>query len=450
MYCDVLVALRNSTRDNSIIFAKNSDRDMNECQQIRYFPHLIHKEKLIKCTFIEIPQVSETYEVLLVCPYWLWGAEMGVNECGVTIGNVAVRSKEIIMERGKGLTGMDMIRIALERSPSAYDAMRIIINLIQKYPQSLYHNSFIIADTKEAWVLETAGKYWVAKKVKDVYSISNTYTIECEWDEAHPELIKHALDMKWCNSEEEFNFAKIYADFNVEYMKKAQIRLKRTRNLLEEKKGSIDLKYVMKIMRDHGVNTLIEPRWSRNEQFFNTICVHRERGETAASMIVELFDEENVLLKTTCWALLSSPCTSVYFPLFLGGTYIPEGLNFGSNVYDEKSIWWLFEKIQRLVDLNYKPLAPIVRSIWDYVEEIEISEVKLLRLKLRSLLNENKFELFRNIINDFVRNNFERILTIAREIEKIIIQLNKILPKYYNLRKDIILKASEEANLPLP
>ena len=58
--------------------------------------------------------------------------------------------------------------------------MHVIIGLLEKYGQcgdcehegewgkANYHNSFLIADPKEAWVLETAGRYWVAKRIAGI------------------------------------------------------------------------------------------------------------------------------------------------------------------------------------------------------------------------------------------------------------------------------------------
>lgn len=67
-------------------------------------------------------------------------------------------------------------RLGLERADTAEKALAVIADLLEKYGQGgncmeshmvfTYHNSFLIADRKEAWVLETSGKYWAAEKVE--------------------------------------------------------------------------------------------------------------------------------------------------------------------------------------------------------------------------------------------------------------------------------------------
>ncbi len=66
-------------------------------------------------------------------------------------------------------------RLGLERGKTAEDALTVICDLLSKYGQggpcceenreAYYFNSFIIADGKEAWVLETSDKHWVAEKI---------------------------------------------------------------------------------------------------------------------------------------------------------------------------------------------------------------------------------------------------------------------------------------------
>ena len=114
MGCDTMVALAPATRDGVTLFAKNSDRPPRECQRIVQLPAARHDAGAgVRCQYLELPQVAETCAVVGSQPYWLWGFEHGVNEHRVAIGNETVFAKESLP--AVGLTGMDLVRLGLER-----------------------------------------------------------------------------------------------------------------------------------------------------------------------------------------------------------------------------------------------------------------------------------------------------------------------------------------------
>ena len=90
---DTLISCAEVTKNNTAIFAKNSDRAPNEAQHLIWLSAQTHSggEK-VQCTYLEIPQVKETNTVLHSKPFWMWGWEMGANEHGLAIGNEAVFS----------------------------------------------------------------------------------------------------------------------------------------------------------------------------------------------------------------------------------------------------------------------------------------------------------------------------------------------------------------------
>lgn len=63
--------------------------------------------------------------------------------------------------------------------------------------QHRYHNAFLIADAREAWILDTCSRRWVARRVQDVAGISNCYSTETEWDEDSGDVKEHAYEMGW-------------------------------------------------------------------------------------------------------------------------------------------------------------------------------------------------------------------------------------------------------------
>ena len=121
---------------------------------------------------------------------------MGANECGVVGGNEAIQTllaDELISNDGtptKSLLGMDILRLALERGTSAKHAVDICIHFLETYGQGgpcstddqdwTYENSFLFADSNEAYVLETAGsRHWAYEHIKkgEYRNISNGISI---------------------------------------------------------------------------------------------------------------------------------------------------------------------------------------------------------------------------------------------------------------------------------
>ena len=133
--CDTLIATKLATTNNIAVFGKNSDRPPNEGQHIAYFPAAKYSAgSSLKCTYIEIPQVQKTHAVLLSKPFWMWGAEIGVNEHGLVIGNEAIFSK-IPANKKPALLGMDLLRAALERATNPREAVQVITDLLEKFGQ---------------------------------------------------------------------------------------------------------------------------------------------------------------------------------------------------------------------------------------------------------------------------------------------------------------------------
>jgi secernin len=355
--CDTLVALGNSTADGSVIFAKNSDREPNEAHELVLIPHASHPAgSTVRCTYIEIPQVAETFAMLLAKPFWIWGAEMGANEKGVAIGNEAVFTK-VPIEKKPGLIGMDFLRLALERADTARAALDVLINLLETHGQSgncglqhptYYHNSFIIADPQEAWVMETAGKQWAAVKVKDVYSISNAITIDTEWDLASTGLVDYAVERGWCKSRQAFSFSGCYTSWLYTHFSQARPRQCRSSALLRGPSGQVDIPKMMSYLRDHGKDAM--PEWSPAPSFLDCdVCMHAGFGPVRRSQSVGSMVSRLTPGMQTHWLTgTSAPCTSTFKPVWIDSG-LPDLGPSPKAEYDAAALWWGHESLHRAV-----------------------------------------------------------------------------------------------------
>ncbi len=361
--CDTIVALGNSTADGTVIFGKNSDRHPNEAHEVVILPAAEHAAgSVVKCTYIEVPQVPVTYQVLLAKPFWIWGAEMGTNEHGVTIGNEAVFTRTPYGKQ-PGLIGMDFLRLALERTRDAEAAMMLIVELLEQYGQGgncgfghkmYYHNSYLLCDPNQAWVLETSGREWAAEKVRDVRSISNAISIGAQWDLASASLVTNAVKNGWCRSAEEFDFARCYSEPIYTTFAAGRSRQACTTMGLKGQIGRITAQSMMKILRAHTRE--IKPVWSPDRRITGAdVCMHAGWGpirenQTAGSMVSVLREgglSEHWLTATAV------PCTSLFKPVWLDAGMPDTGIS-PKGVYDQAALYWRHEALQREIARDYQ------------------------------------------------------------------------------------------------
>lgn len=366
--CDNFALTAAFTALGSNLHAKNSDRPVGEAQGLRFYPAADHPEgATLQCTDLTIPQVGHTYAVLGSQPYWIWGFEMGINECGVSIGNEAQGSK-CPRETEEGLLGMDLLRLGLERGATAREAAKVITDLLTRYGQNAnasplydrrYENSYLLMDQNEILVLETAGREWVMKTVRDWTAISNCYSIRKDFDEASARVEALARENRWLSAKEPFDFAKAYT-LPADRQKNAVPRWRRMGSLIENADKPITLQEAKNICRDHFDGLINESRFGPFLGTFYSICMHAETPmgfQTVASMI-SYYDAKLGIL---CRYAVSLPCCSVYLPVYFGRK-TPEALATVGEKYDGNSLWWVCERLAMAVSVDEERFAPFVRQ----------------------------------------------------------------------------------------
>ncbi|MBT4638186.1 MAG: hypothetical protein HOK67_13985 [Deltaproteobacteria bacterium] len=410
--CDTFVALPSVTSDRSVIFGKNSDREPNEAQALEYYPSRRYSNRAQEktaCTYITVPQVKETNAVLLSRPFWMWGAEIGANEKGVVIGNEAVFTKMPYSNSG-GLTGMDMIRLALERSATSQQALETIVQLLADHGQGgicgyqdkklVYHNSFIIADTDSAWVLETAGHLWAALEVKDAYSISNGLTIGEKFDRSHPQLVSTAQSKGWLKKGKPFHFARCYSDWFFTTFSACRKRRSRSFDMLNTSSGEFDVQRAFNILRDHGGDDY------RPDSHFliSAVCMHAanglsRNGNSTGSLVAHLKKEEN-----TFWATgTSAPCTGIFKPIRFGDDVLPDLGPPPGEKYDSTSLWWQHEVLHRNILNDYPSRLNGFKEERDRMEASFLEKASIQEPKYFFELSREAFQSSREMTDRWVK-----------------------------------------------
>ena len=441
--CDTWVAMGDVTARGYTLLGKNSDRPTFGCQ-----PLVMHRGRKwpagakIDLVRVKIDQAAETCTTLGSSPYWSWGYEEGINEHSVAIGNEAIWTKVLSDDiashkAGKGPrpgpTGMDLVRLGLERGKTAREALDAIAALVEKYGQfgsasptrglgGAYHNSFIIADPSEAWILETTGGHWVAKRIASgSTSISNAPSLGANFDLASANVVPHAIAKGWWPEAKgwwpegkagAFHFQHAYSRGTRKgqpVVTRVHRRAQCSRRLLAERRKSgkkIDVRWMMHVARDPSIGLNI----------------------TASGSVAVLPDTADQL--PVYWWCPAVPTSSCFVPFFIHGGGPPKIVTAagtygnrdeapsktGIDRFSPKSYWWLFRDLSDKVRADRKARSPIVRKAFDALEKQFAAGLANVVARAVHLRKRGQPDKAAHILDDYTQQCVKKVLPQVNEL----------------------------------
>ena len=379
--CDTLCVLTSA----GTVFAKNSDRPAGELQLPEAHGRRSGGGRL-RTQYLEIDDEGAG-AILLSRPDWLWGGEHGLNEHGVAIGNEKVATVSGVATAPPALIGMDLVRLGLERATHAEEAIDVMTDLLERHGQGgiadatfeqAYDSSFLVADRDAAWVLETAGRTWVARPVDaGAVAISNCLTIGTNWVRASTDVPSGADFDEWRDPASDTGHADRRLTASVRFLATGHEHASNDGRMLTPHQ-------VVGHLRDHGTGPWGEPGRALVHGTTHspvpppsetsadgkgiTICMHTGGLlATTASMVAFLPQPEAGPLRS--WVAVGSPCVSVYVPLF--------GMPDLSGGCVDAPLWHANAELRHRVEADRDVLAdlrteldPLEAELWAEADEL--------------------------------------------------------------------------------
>jgi secernin len=365
-----------------MVFAKNSDRPVGEVQLAVPFGRRPTAGCTLRTQYLSIGDTG-AHAALLSCPTWLWGAEHGVNEFGVAIGNERVNTVHDAGAARPALIGMDLVRLGLERARSAAEAVDIVIDLLTTHGQGgiadaahheAYDSSFLIADPDHAFVLDTSGTDYAAAPFPSGVAISNRLAVGAAWTRA-------SASVEDGDDFDRFRDRSQPTDSADARLAASRAFLTGATNGATNGATGLTPAATAAHLRDHGHGPWGAPGTPGTvdppptASLLNdgagpaaSVCMHlADRGVvSAASMIAVLPAELAAGAPLRAYVALGSPCVSVYVPAFVRTVAGPPP--FVPFELSTEAMWRAVDALRQRAEADPEAIDQI-RAILDPVED---------------------------------------------------------------------------------
>lgn len=387
----------------------------------------------------EIPEAPYTYAV------------MGyINEHQVGITETTFGGRHELVDPKGVIDYVSLMTIALQRSKTAREAIKVMTSLVQEYGYASEGESFSIADPNEIWILEMIGKgpeekgtVWVAVRIPDdcIACHANQSRIH-QFDLKDKKNVMYSKDVisfakkrgYFTGKDSDFSFSDAYApaDFGairycetrvwsfynkwvdgmeryLDYADGKHIGKSEVMPLYFKPKQKLSLHDVMNSMRDHYEGTPFDVTkdagsgpyeapyrptplsWKyEGNSYFNERPISTQ--QTAGTYVVQMRDFLPNQIGGVIWYGNDDPNMVPYTPVYCCATKAPE-------CYDSKdandvtfswdSAFWVQNWVSNMVYPRYSQLFPSLKEARLELENSYMSEQTKVEAKAQNLLQES-------------------------------------------------------------
>ena len=364
-----------------------------------------------------IKEVKQTYNVI-----------GNINEHQVSIGETTFGGRSELVDNTGIIDYGNLIYLALQRSRTAKEAIKVMTDLVKEYGYKSGGESFSIADPNEAWIMEMIGKgpgvkgaVWVAVRIPDdcIASHANQSRIHqfnmndkenCLYS---PDVISFAREKGYFNGKNsEFSFAKAYNPLDFGGVRFCEARVWSFYNQFNKAVGDAYLPYILgesdkemplyikpdkklsvrdvqRAMRDHYEGTPLDltkdfgagpfempyrlsPLTFKvdGQEYFNERPISTQ--QSAFAFVSQLRSNMPDMIGGITWFGLDDANTTVFTPVYCATDKVPFPYQEGNGdcvTFSWDSAFWIYNWVADMIRPRYSLMIEDMRRVQNQLED---------------------------------------------------------------------------------
>lgn len=445
--CTSFLVGKNASADGSAFITYNAD-DYGMYGRLLYYPAGVHPKGTMRRIVDgdtnhylgEIPEAERTYTVV-----------GNINEFQVAITETTFGGRPELADTTGVIDYVSLMAIALQRSKTAREAIKVMTTLVNEYGYASEGESFSIADPNEIWILEMIGKgssekgaVWVAVRIPDdcIAAHANQSRIH-RFDMKDKKNVLYSRDVisfarkkgYFSGKDSDFSFADAYAPADFSAIRFCETRVWSFYNkwvegmdkylpavdgkhigkaepmpLYFRPKCKLSLHDVMMNNRDHYEGTPFDITkdagagmyeapyrptplvWEhKGKKYFNERPISTQ--QTGFTVVAQMRSTLPDAIGGVLWFGNDDPNMIAYTPVYCNVDKVPDcysGKTGDAVTFSWESAFWVCNWVANMTYPRYSQLFPALESVRNDLEKHYLSEQHAVEARALSLYEENK------------------------------------------------------------